>query len=84
MSKEVSVLINDVKVDSSHVLSYVTNPKRRGCMAWTRYEMYSQYKSIAEYMECADPKRAMADLRYDESKGFLSIMLDGECINPKD
>ena len=53
-------------------------------MAWTRYEMYSQYKSIAEYMECADPKRAMADLRYDESKGFLSIMLDGECINPKD
>ena len=81
-----SHLINNVKVEDDYTLEYAANPKRNGCKAWTRYETYSQYETVGEYLKkCAlddsMKKYARADLRYDHEHGHLKIYnLDGECM----
>ena len=67
------MLINDTKVESSTPIRYISNPKRFGKKAWTRYEEYQSATTVGEYIEMTDPKYANADLRYDHMKGFLII-----------
>ena len=69
-----SIIINAVKVESSTNIEYVSNPKRVGKKAWTRYESYAECTTIGEYFDIAEKKYAMADLRYDLDKEFLTII----------
>ena len=80
-----TTLINSTKVEDDYTISFAVNTKRKGFKAYDRYEVYSTATTIAEYYELAEKKFANADLRYDESKGLLSIFNeDGELMNPKE
>ncbi len=46
------------------------NPKRKGSQAHGRFAKYMKAKTVAEYMKLGGTR---ADLRYDESKGFLTL-----------
>ena len=73
-----SIVINGTKTETSTAIEYVENPKRVGKLAWTRYESYSAATTIGEYLQLAEKKYAMADLRYDMDHGFLSIVEDDD------
>lgn len=75
--------INGIKVSYKKVFSYKPNPKIPHGMAFVRYEIYQKATHLFEYLKLADPKYANADLRYDESMGFLKFYEDGELLNPK-
>ena len=75
-------LINSVKIEEGFTIEFVANPKRLGFKAYKRYEEYMSAKTLAEYTEIAEKKFAAADLRYDESHGYLKIFdADGEQVN---
>ncbi len=46
------------------------NPKRKGSQAHSRFQKYMKAKTVAEYLKLGGTR---ADLRYDESKGFIEI-----------
>jgi len=75
-------LINAHKVDDSIALVFGPNPKKKHGKAYTRYEAYCHCTSLKEYLDTAEHKYAMADLRYDEAHGFLALIKDGVRINP--
>ena len=76
-------LINAHKVDGSVRFKYAANPKKKHGKAYARYEAYSACTSIEEYLNMAESKYAMADLRYDEAHGFLKLYReDGTLLNP--
>lgn len=75
-------LINSVKIEEGFTIEFVANPKRSGFKAYKRYEEYMSAKTIEEYQKIAEKKYASADLRYDESHGYLKIFnTDGEHVN---
>jgi len=75
-------LINAHKVDDTVTFVYGPNPKKRHGKAYARYEAYCQCGSLKEYLDTAEHKYAMADLRYDEAHGYLALVKDGVRINP--
>lgn len=76
--------VNAFKIDSSIRFEYRPNPKKRHGKAHARYERYQGVTNLVEYLEIAEAKYAMADLRYDEAHGHLKLFnADGEQINPK-
>lgn len=78
-------LINSYKVDASIRFEFKPNPKKKHGKAYARYERYQEAANIVEYLQTAEPKYAMADLRYDEAHGHLKLFnADGEHINQKE
>ena len=75
-------LINAHKVDDAVTFVFGPNPKKKHGKAYTRYEAYCHCTSLKEYLDTAEHKYAMADLRYDEAHGFLALVKDGVRINP--
>ena len=73
-----SVVINGVKAEFATAIEYVSNPKRVGKKAWSRYESYQEATTIEEYFNLTEKKYAMADLRYDLDHEFLTILEDEE------
>lgn len=69
-------LINAVKVNDDTVFEYRINPKSTNFMAGRRYELYQEATTLKEYEDICgehDFKQANADLKYDESRGFLKL-----------
>ena len=66
-------LINSVKVTDATKIAYIANPKRKGSQAHARYEKYGEAKTIEQYFKLNVSKAAMADLRHDLNKEFLTI-----------
>ena len=48
MSKRI---INAVEIDDDTQIKYISNPKRRGCASWERYERYQIAETVGEYLE---------------------------------
>ena len=71
MSMKVNV--NGTMIDDTMTLTYASNPKRVGFKAYDRYELYSTCTTLSAYIDVAEKQYAKADLRYDESKGYLII-----------
>lgn len=72
------MILNGEKVNSSTTLTYVANPKKTGSLAYARYEKYSKFNTIEEYItKCAKSailkSYARADLRWDHDKGFIEL-----------
>lgn len=79
------VYVNGYVIDGDTVLEYAANPKRIGFKAHARYEQYQEATTLDQYMSiCADWPAAKPDLKYDESKGYLKLIVDGVVINDKD
>lgn len=70
------ILVNGELVTDSTVIEYVDNPKRVGCNAYERYELYQGVTTIGEYFGIAEAKHAKADLRWDHDKGFMKLVTD--------
>jgi len=70
-----SLVINGIKVEDDTKLVYKSNPKRKGFMAYDRYEVYSFAQTLAEYLDMSESKYAKADLRFDNEKGYLEFVL---------
>ena len=75
-------LINAHRVDDTVTFVFGPNQKKRHGKAYARYEAYRHCTSLKEYLDTAEHKYAMADLRYDEAHGFLALVKDGIRINP--
>ena len=75
-------LINAHRVDDTVTFVFGPNQKKRHGKAYARYEAYCHCTSLKEYLDTAEHKYAMADLRYDEAHGFLALVKDGIRINP--
>lgn len=75
-------LINAYRVDDTVTFVFGPNQKKRHGKAYARYEAYCHCTSLKEYLDTAEHKYAMADLRYDEAHGFLALVKDGVRINP--
>lgn len=74
--------ISGFHIDSNVQFQYKSNPKRNGCMAFKRYQSYSQATNIEEYLELTkDTKFGKADLRYDVEHFHLSLVKDGVVLN---
>ncbi len=74
--------ISGFHIDSNIKFNYKSNPKRNGCMAYKRYEEYSQANNIDDYLNITkDTKFGKADLRYDVEHFHLSLVKDGVILN---
>lgn len=67
------IFVNGVKCTPTTHLSYVANPKRKGCMAHGRYEKYSKARTVGGYFKKNATKYMMADLRHDHAHGFVEF-----------
>jgi len=63
--------INGINVGDECKIECAPNPKRPGSKAHMRYEQYSKATTIKEYLDNGGLK---ADLRYDHSKGYLTVL----------
>ncbi len=71
VSTTVIANINGINVENDTVLKYQeSNPKRAGSKAHQRFEVYMKAKTVEEFLKFGGLK---ADLRYDDSKGFVEI-----------
>ena len=78
------VTVNGHVIDKDVKLVYKPNPKKNGSKAHTRYEAYSKYETLADYLNNADQKYAMADLRFDVAIGHLALMKGDKTLNSKE
>ncbi len=77
-----SIQINGFSIEDDMKIEFVSNPKRPGFKAHTRYEEYQKSTNLVEYFDTAEKKYSKADLRFDEEKGFLKIFdAEGTQIN---
>lgn len=63
--------INGLNVSTECKIEVVANPKRPGSKAHQRYEAYAKAHTIGEYLDRGGLK---ADLRYDHSHKFLTLL----------
>jgi len=63
--------VNGQNVEGSTKLQYVAeNPKRKNSAAHGRFSKYMKAKTVEQFLKLGG---TVADLRYDQNKGFVEI-----------
>jgi len=70
-------VVNGNKINDNTMIELKPNPKRAGSMAHERYGIYMEAATVAELREL-NPNYFMADMRYDNMKGFLTFLEEAE------
>jgi len=70
-------VVNGNKINDDTMIELKPNPKRAGSMAHDRYGIYMEAVTVAELKEL-NPNYFMADMRYDNMKGFLTFLEEAE------
>lgn len=63
--------VNGTNVENSTKIKYVeANPKRKNSAAHARFSNYMKSKTVEQFLKNGG---TIADLRYDQTKGFVEI-----------
>jgi hypothetical protein len=58
------------RLDTRVIATAAPNPKKKGSLSWTRYELY---KAGARVCDLVDAGLRMEDIRWDEARGFITL-----------